>query len=62
MSKRKIKKYLVRGRIRADIEYKLIVEAKTSTTACKIAEEMIYDRCGITFFDVLDDEQYCELI
>lgn len=55
-----MKKYNVTGRIRADIEFEEIVEAKSEKSAIKIAEQSVYSKCGITVYDVIDDEIYCE--
>jgi len=55
-------KYKVEGRIRADIPFEEIVEARNEISAAKKAEKIVYARCGITAFDVLDDEIYCEQI
>ena len=56
-----MKKYKVYGRIRADIEFEEIIEAKSEKTAIKKAEQCVYARCGITKHDVIDDEVYCDI-
>lgn len=55
-----MKKYEVSGRIRADIEFSEVVEAKSEKSAIKMVEQKIYERCEITASDVIDDEVYCE--
>lgn len=55
-------KYIVTGRVRADIELNETVEAKSEKSAIKIAEKKLYLRCKINKFDVLDDEICCEKI
>jgi hypothetical protein len=55
-------KYKVEGRIRADIEFEIEIEAKSEKSAIRMAEKQIYDKCGITSHDVIDDEIYCEKV
>ena len=55
-------KYHVTGRVRADCPIDEIVEAKTQSIAIKIAEQNVYKRIGITVYEVLDDEVYCDVI
>ncbi len=56
------KKWIVEGRVRADINFEYTVEAPTEKAAVKQAERMIYAKAGITVNDVLDDEIYCERV
>ena len=53
-------KYIVSGRMRADIEYEETIEAKSEKSAIRMVEQRIYAKCGITVHDVIDDEVYCE--
>jgi len=53
-------KYKVYGRIRADIEFEVEIEASTMNAAIRRAEKQIYEKCGINKHDVIDDEIYCD--
>ena len=55
-------KYKVEDRIKADIEFEEIVEVSSEDAAMKKAEKIIYDRCGINKYSVIDDEIYVEKI
>ena len=57
-----MKKYKVYGRIKAEIEFEEIVEAKGEKSALKLVERSIYTKCGITRYDVLDDEIYVDKV
>lgn len=60
MSERKLRKFRVNGRVRADIEYDEIIEAKTWTTACKTGEKFLEKKLNLDPYSVLDCEHYCE--
>ena len=55
-------KYKVEGRIRADITFEETVEASSEQAAVNKVTKIIYKRCGITKYDHLDDEFYCEAL
>ncbi|HXT83637.1 MAG TPA: hypothetical protein VN704_04810 [Verrucomicrobiae bacterium] len=53
-------KYNVTGRVRADINFDETVEADSEEIAVEKVESKIYEKCGFTSFDVIDNEIYCE--
>jgi hypothetical protein len=55
-------KYLIHGRIRADIPVSEIVEAEDEETACEIAQEIVYAKCGVHAGGIIDDEIYADRI
>lgn len=55
-------KYIISGRMRADIEFEETVEAKSEKSAIRMVEQRIYAKCGISSHDVIDDEIYSEKV
>ena len=57
-----MKKYLVTGRIRADVPLNEVVEASSEDAAVNKAEKLLMLRLNIDNFDILDTEYYAERV